>query len=130
MKKLASLLPRYRKAAGFAPAGFIEMLLLAYIVAAVLNFALGNWILATAMLAPLVGLFFWTKLIDRRDRCRICDQIRVSMGPHAGKEGVIIGANEAGTRFSVQMSASEHPEAMEFSDYQITKMKPVARPSA
>ena len=130
MNKLTSLLPQHRKAAGFAPSGFIEMLLLAYIVAAVLNFALGNWILATAMLAPLVGLFFWTKLIDRRDRCRIGDQIRVSLGPHSGKEGVIIGANKAGTRFTVQMSSTEHPDPIDFSGYQITKMKPVAPPSA
>ncbi|MCX6851332.1 MAG: hypothetical protein NTY98_20705, partial [Verrucomicrobia bacterium] len=79
MNKLTSLLPQHRKAAGFAPSGFIEMLLLACIVAAVLNFALGNWIFATAMLAPLVGLYFWVQYTVRRDRCRIGDQIRVSL---------------------------------------------------
>ncbi|MFZ2280983.1 MAG: hypothetical protein WAW39_24505 [Prosthecobacter sp.] len=130
MKKLTPLLPRHRKAAGFAPSGLIEMLLLAYIVAAVLNLALGNWIFATAMMAPLAGLFFWIQYTDRRGRCRIGDQVRLSMGSHAGKEGVIIGANETGTRFTVQMSSSDHPDPLDFSGYQLTKMKPVALPSS
>lgn len=130
MNKLTSLLPQHRKAAGFAPSGFIAMLLLACIVAAVLNLVLGNWGFATAMLAPLAGLFFWTRYIDQRDRCRIGDQVRVSMGPHAGKEGVIIGANETGTRFTVQISSSDHPDPLGFSGYQLTKIKPVALPSS
>lgn len=50
MHKLVSLLPQHGKSAGFAPYGCIEMVLLAYVVAAVLNLALGNWIFATAML--------------------------------------------------------------------------------
>jgi hypothetical protein len=124
MNKLTSLLPQHRKAAGFVPSGFIAMLLLAYIVAAVLNFALGNWIFATAMLAPLVGLFFWIQYIDRQDRCRIGDQIRVSLGPHSGIEGVVVGSNEAGTRLTVQLSSTGHPEPMKFFVYQVRKVKP------
>lgn len=105
------------------------MLLLAYILGAVLNLALGNWIFATAMLAPLAGLFLWIRYIDQRGRCRIGDQIRVSLGPHAGMEGVIVGANETGTRFTVQISSLDHPDPLDFSGYQLTKMKPVAPPS-
>ena len=63
-----TLLPRHRKTAGFAPQGCIEMLLLAYVVAAVLNLVIGNWIFATAMLTPLAGLFLWVQYADRRDR--------------------------------------------------------------
>ena len=120
-----NLLPRHRKPAGFAPFGCIEMLLLAYIVVAVSNVVLGNWIFATSMLAPLAGLLIWTQFIDRRDRCKAGDQIRVSLGPHAGMEGVIIGANETGTRFTVQLSAAEHPDPIDFFDYQIVKAKPM-----
>ncbi|MHB1078186.1 MAG: hypothetical protein ACYC67_02215 [Prosthecobacter sp.] len=120
-----TLLPRHRKSAGFAPYGCMELAFLSYIVMAILNYALGNWIFATAMLAPLVVLFIWTQLIVWRDRCKIGDQIRVSLGPHSGKEGVIIGANETGTRFTVQLSSSEHPDPVDFSGYQIVKAKPM-----
>lgn len=123
-----SLLPRHRNAAGFVPSGCLELVLLSYIVMAVLNYALGNWILATAMLAPLAGLFFWARYTDRRDRCRIGDQILVSLGPHSGKEGVIVVENKGGTRLTVQLSSAEHPEPMEFFDYQIRKVKPMAEP--
>jgi hypothetical protein len=129
MNKLTSLPPRHRKSAGFAPSGLIEMLLLAYIVAAVLNLALGNWIFATAMLAPLAGLFFWTRYIGLRDRCRISDKVRVSMGLHSGMEGVIVGENKGGTRLTVQLSSAEHPEPMDFFDYQIRKVKLMSEPT-
>jgi hypothetical protein len=125
-----TFLPRYRKPAGFAQARFIEMLLLVYIVAAVLNLALGSWIVATAMLVPLVGLFFWTRYMVGQGRCEIGHSIRVSLGPHAGKEGAIIGANEAGTRFTVQLSSSEHVGPLDFSNYQITQVKQADRLSA
>ena len=101
------------------------MLLLAYIVAAVLNLVLGHWIFASAMLAPLAGLLIWTQFIVWQDRRKIGDQIRVSLGPHSGKEGVIIGANEMGTRFTVQLSSAEHPDPIDFSDFQIVKAKPM-----
>ena len=119
------LLPRHRKSAGFVCSGCMEMLLLAYVAAAILNLVLGHWIVVTAMLAPLLGLLVWTKLIVQRDRCKIGDQIRVSLGPHAGMEGVIIGANEKGTRFTVQLSSAEHADPIDFSDYQIVKAKPI-----
>lgn len=129
MNKLTSLQPWHRKSAGFARSGFIEMLHLAYIVAAVLNLALGNWIFATAMLAPLGGLFFWVQYTDQRDRYRIGDQILVSLGPHSGKEGVIVGEDKGGTRLTVHLSSAEHPEPMEFFNYQIRKVKPMTEPS-
>ncbi|WP_395732636.1 hypothetical protein [Prosthecobacter sp.] len=129
MNKLTPLLPQHRKAAGFAPSGVIEMLLLAYIVAAVLNYAVGNWIFATAMLAPLAGLFCWAQYTDRRDRCKIGDQIQVSLGPHSGMEGAIVGANKGGTRLTVQLSSAEQPEPIDFFNYQIRKVKPTPEPS-
>lgn len=129
MNKLTSPLPQHRKAAGFAPSGFLELVLLSYIVMAVLNYALGKWIFATAMLAPLAGLFFWTLCAVWRDRCRIGDQIRVSLGPHSGMEGVIVGANNGGTRLTVQLSSAERPEPIDFFDYQVRKVKPTPEPS-
>lgn len=117
-----SLLPPHCKPAGFALSGLIEMLVLAYVVAALLNLVMGHWIVATAMLLPLVGLFFWTRYLTRKDGCEIGDQIRVSLGPHAGEEGIITGANEAGTRFTVQLFSAEHPDPLDFSDYQITRL--------
>lgn len=114
-----------RKSAGFAPSGCIERLLLAHIVAAVLNFALGNWIFATAMLAPLAGLFFWTQYTDRRNRCKTGDKVRVRLGPHSGMEGVVVGSNEAGTPLTVPLSSAEHPAPMEFFVYRIRKVKPM-----
>lgn len=124
-----TLLSRHRKPAGFAPYGCMELAVLSYIAMAVLNYALGNWIFATAMLAPLAGLFFWVLYTDRRDRFRIGDQIRVSMGPLSGMEGIIVGANKGGTRLTVQLSSAEQPEPIDFFDYQIRKVKPTPEPS-
>jgi hypothetical protein len=120
-----TLLPHHRKSAGFAPYGCMELALLAYIVMAILNYVLGNWIVATSMLATLAALLIVTQFIVWRDRRKIGDQIRVSLGPHSGKEGVIIGENETGTRFTVQLSSAEHPDPIDFSDYQIVKAKPM-----
>lgn len=117
-----TFLPCYRRCGGFARSTCIELLLLAYLVAAVLNLCLGNWVVATAMLLPLVGLFFWTRHLIRKDGCEIGDQIRVSLGPHAGEEGAIIGVNEVGIRFTVQLSSAEHPDPLDFSNYQITRL--------
>ena len=55
------------------------------------------------------------------------DQIQVSLGPHDGMEGVIIGTNETGTRITVQLSSADHPDPMDFFDYQIRKVKPAGR---
>lgn len=120
-----TFLPCYRRCGGFARSTCIELLLLAYIIAAVLNLCLGNWIVATAMLLPLTGLFFWTQHLVRKGRCEIGDQIRVTLGPHAGREGVITGTNEAGTRFTVQLSSAGHADSLDFSDCQITRLNRV-----
>ena len=124
-----TLLPRFRKPAGFAPYGCMELAILSYIAMAVLNYALGNWIFAIAMLTPLAGLLVWTQYTVWRDCCRMGDHIRVSLGPHSGMEGVVVGATKDGTRLTVQLSSAEHPEPMEFFDYQIRKVKPMSDPS-
>lgn len=114
----------HRNSAGFFQSGVINLLLLAFIAAAVLNLALGSWKVAAAMLAPLSVLFIWVQLMAPRSRCQVGDRIRVTLGPHSGKEGVIQGANEAGTRFTVQLSSADHSDPIDFSGYQISKVRP------
>lgn len=125
-----SLLPHHRKPAGFVQSAVLKMLLMVYLAAAVLNLCLGHWIIAAALLLPLLALFVWTRYLIQKDRCQKGDRICVSMGVHAGNEGTIIAVNEAETRFTVQLSSSEHPEPVDFSAYQFSRTKPVTAASA
>lgn len=100
----------------------MELALLSYIAMPVLNYALGNWVCATAMLVPVVGLFIWAKYTDLRDRCKTGDQIQVSLGPYSGMEGVIVDTANGGTRLKVQLLSAEHSEPLDFFDYQIRKV--------
>ncbi len=91
---------------------------------AVSELVAGRWIVATVILVPLVGLLFRVQYAIRWSRCRIGDQIRVIMGPHEGKKGVIIDANKAGTSFTVRLSSADPPEPVDLSDCVVRKVKP------
>ncbi len=106
------------------------MLLLIYILAAVLNLVMGHWLFATAMLMPLAGLVLWTLYLARRDHCSIGDRVRVSVGPHSGKEGVITGTHDgAGTRFTVKLTSAEAADEVAFFDWEIREVKTTSLPN-
>lgn len=117
---------RNQSSAGFYQSGFIELLLLAYIIAAVLNLVIGNWLVATVMLVPVAALFIWVQYIDRRGRCQTGDHVQVMLGPHTGKTGAVIAQNEARTRFTVQFLAGDDSAPVEFADFQLAKLSPKA----
>lgn len=121
-----SHLPYHRKPAGFVQSGIIELLLLACVVAAVLNLALGHWKVGMAILVPLSVIFIGVQCLAKQDRWSTGDRVQISMGLHAGKEGVVIRINEPGTLITVQLSSEKHPDPVDFSAYQIVKMKPTA----
>ncbi len=103
--------------------GCAELLLIAFVLAAVLNLAMGNWRIAMAMLVPLAALFIGAQYIDWRDRCKIGDEVQVMLGPHRGVKGTIVGRDETGTSFMVKPSEAEPVDSVTVLAHHLTKVK-------
>ncbi|MBB5035527.1 hypothetical protein [Prosthecobacter vanneervenii] len=124
---MKSLLPHHRQPAGFAPQGCFELLFLVQIVGGIVSLAFGNWISAGLLLGPICVLFFVFKYLERRDRCRVGDNVRVTLGAqlYRSKEGMIIEEHmhAGGRRFMVKLSCAEHPDPVDLPAYHLIKVK-------
>lgn len=112
-----------RKFAGFMHSGCAELLLVAFVLAALLNLAMGNWGIALAMLLPLAALFIGVQYVDWRCRCQKGDEVQVVLGPHTGVQGTIVGRDKTGASFTVKPSNAECVHSVTVLALHLTKVK-------